>query len=172
MSRLSTMSPEAIKQVFSPDADADLITLLTFYDEDDNTVIARIADNYTKRLSETADDVIYGVSSNGEDYIFLPFQMVLPSEESDSPPRASITMNDVTRYLIPIIRELTQAPRVEIQLVLTKTPDIVEVSFGDMYVSNFNYSADSVTAELSPLNVEAEPFPSHSFTPAYFPGLF
>ena len=58
------------------------------------------------------------------------------------------------------------------ELVLSKTPDIVEVSFSDFYISNFTYNADSVSAELSMIDYEREPFPMHSFTPQYFPGMF
>ena len=53
MSRLTSMSPEAIKAVFSPDSDADLLLLLTIYDPDNSsTVVARLADGYTTRISE------------------------------------------------------------------------------------------------------------------------
>ena len=81
-------------------------------------------------------------------------------------------MYDVNRYLIPIVREIKEAPKVTIQLVLSKTPDIVEIEFTDFFISNFNYNADSVVAELSMIDYEREPFPMHSFTPQYFPGMF
>ena len=81
MSRLTSMSPEALKQIFSPDADSDLITLLTIKDPNTDEVLARVADNYIERISETHDDVIYGVISNLESYIFLHMQISLPTEE-------------------------------------------------------------------------------------------
>lgn len=167
------MSPSALRAVFSPDSDDDLVILLTIYDPiNESQVIARIADNYTKRISETELDVTYGVTSNGEDYIFLPMEITLPSEDEAQAPRCSIVMYDVTRYLTPIIRTITAPPRVKMELVLSKTPDIVEVSFSDFYISNFTYNANSVSAELSMIDYEREPFPMHSFTPQYFPGMF
>lgn len=167
------MSPSALKAVFSPDSDDDLIILLTIYDPSNETqVIARIADGYTKRISETESDVMYGVTSNGNDYIFLPMEITLPSEDEAQAPRCSIVMYDVTRYLTPIIRTITSPPRVKMELVLSKTPNVVEVSFSDFYISNFTYNADSVSAELSMIDYEREPFPMHSFTPQYFPGMF
>jgi hypothetical protein len=167
------MSPNALKAVFSPDSDDDLIILLTIYNPDDESeVIFRLADGYTKRISETADEVIYGVTSNGNDYTFLPMQISLPSEDEAQAPRCSIVMYDVTRYLTPVIRTITAPPRIKLELVLSKSPDVVEVSFSDFYINNFNYNADSVTADLAMIDYEREPFPMHSFTPRYFPGMF
>jgi hypothetical protein len=167
------MSPNALKAVFSPDSDDDLIILLTIYNPDNESeVIFRLADGYTKRISETADEVMYGVTSNGADYTFLPMQISLPSEDEAQAPRCSIVMYDVTRYLTPVIRSITAPPRIKLELVLSKSPNVVEVSFSDFYISNFNYNSDSVTAELSMIDYEREPFPMHSFTPGYFPGMF
>lgn len=167
------MSPNALKAVFSPDADDDLIILLTIYDPlNESEVVARLADGFTKRISETADEVLYGVTSNGFDYIFLPMEISLPSEDEAQAPRCSIVMHDVTRHLTPIIRTITAPPRIKLELVLSKTPDVVEVSFSDFYINAFNYNADSVSADLAMIDYEREPFPMHSFTPRYFPGMF
>jgi hypothetical protein len=167
------MSAEAIKAVFSPDSDSDLILLLTIYDPADNTtVVTRIADGFTGRLSETADEVTYGVTSRGQQFTFLPVQITLPSEEEAQAPRCSMTIFDVTKYIIPIIRTITGPPKVKIELVLSKTPDVVEASFSGFYITNFTYNANQVTADLTMVDYEREPFPMHSFTPAYFPGIF
>lgn len=173
MSRLTSMSPGALKAVFSPDSDDDLITLLTVYNPlNESEVIARLADGYTKRISETDSEVIYGVTSNSLDYTFIPMQISLPSEDEAQAPRCSLVLYDVTRHLTPVIRTITAPPRIKLELVLVKTPDIIEVSFSDFYISSFSYSANSVNAELAMIDYEREPFPMHSFTPRYFPGMF
>lgn len=167
------MSPNALKAVFSPDSDDDLIILLTIYNPtNESEVLYRLADGYTKRISENASEVMYGVTSNGQDFTFLPMEISLPSEDEAQAPRCSITMYDVTRYLTPVIRAITAPPKIKLELVLSKSPDTVEVSFSDFYISNFNYNSDSVTAELSMIDYEREPFPQHSFSPRYFPGMF
>lgn len=167
------MSPEALKAVFSPESDADLILLLTIYDPDSpTTVVARICDGFTKRISETADEVIYGVTSRAMDFTFVPMEITLPTEEEAQAPRCSITIRDVTRYLIPLIRTISGPPKVKLELVLSKTPDTVEASFSGFYIGNFTYNMDQVVADLSMIDYEREPFPMHSFTPAYFPGIF
>jgi hypothetical protein len=167
------MSPDAIKAIFSPEADSDLIFLLTVYDPvTPTTVVGRVCDGFTKRISETADEVVYGVTSRSDDFVFLPMEISLPTEEEAQAPRCSIVMRDVTKYVIPLVRTIVGPPKVKMELVLSKTPDIVEASFTGFYISNFSYNADSVTADLSMIDYEREPFPMHAFTPAYFPGMF
>jgi hypothetical protein len=167
------MSANALRAIFSPDADDDLMMLLTIYDPvNTNTVIARLSDSFTKRLSETADDVVYGTTSNGYDYTFLPMQITLPSEEDGQAPRFSIVLHDVTRYITPLIRTISAPPRIKLELVLTNTPNIVEISFDYFYINGVTYNANTVTFELSMIDYAKEPFPMHSFTPRYFPGLF
>lgn len=171
MSRLSTLSANALRTMFSPDADDTLITLITITGEGIASPI-RIADNFTKRLSETDDEIIYGVTSNGNDYIFLPFSFTLPTEEIGSAPRCNITIHDVTRYLTPVIRSISTAPTVNIQLVLSATPNTVEASFPNFLMGGINYNANTINAELTVTSLSSEPFPAHTFTPSYFPGLF
>lgn len=175
MSRLTSMSPAGLKAMFSPDADDDLIVLLTitYYDPVTQTEkIIRLADGYTKRISQTDEEVIYGVTSNANDYMFLPMDISLPSEDEAQAPRCSIVLYDVTRYITPIIRQIVGPPSVKLEMVLSKSPNFVEVSFSDFYISNFTYNSQSVSAELAMVDYEREPFPMHSFTPQYFPGMF
>lgn len=166
------MSAEAIRAIFSPEADTDILILLTIYDEDEITPRLRLSDGFTQRISETADEVTYGVVSNAQEFTFIPMEITLPSEDEAQAPRCSITLQDVTRYLVPVIRTIAYQPKVRLDIVLSKTPSVIEVSFTDFYISKFTYSANQVVAELAMTDYEREGFPAHSFTPAYFPGLF
>lgn len=169
MSRLASLSPEALKTVFSPDADDTLVVLLTFSGTGISTT--RIADNYTGRLSETSTDVLYGLTSRGNDFWFLPFNFSMPTE-NDSAPRCSLTINDATQQLIPILRTINEAINVKIEIVLKSDPDTVEVDFGNFLMSGITYNTDTITGELTVESLALEPFPAHNFTPSYFPGLF
>ena len=171
MSRLATLSPAALRAMFSPDADDTLITLLTFSGTGIVTPI-RLADGYTQRISETADEVVYGVRSRAQDYIFLPLQITLPTEEQAAAPRCQISIADVTRQLIPVIRQISAPPSVLLELVLASTPATVEASFSGLKLGAITYNADTITGELTVESLAAEPFPQHAFTPSYFPGLF
>lgn len=171
MSRLNSLSADAIKAMFSQESDDSLIVLLTISSSEISPSL-RLADNYTERLSETDSEVLYGVTSNSNEYMFLPFNLTLPTEEESSVPRCQLIINDVTRYLTPVIRSITEPPNVQIDLVLKSNPDVVEITFGGFILTNISYNANQITADLTVESLAIEPFPSHTFTPSYFPGLF
>lgn len=175
-----TLSAAALKAMFSADSDDVLITLITIKADVSLGIPTDIvfADNYTGRLTALTTDaeVIYGVTSTvtgtSVDYPFMPVEIALPNDDNTSSARCSITIHDVTRYLLPSIRSITGAPLVEIRLVLASTPNTLEASYTGFRLSNVSYNANTITAELNMPSMEVEPFPAHSFTPAYFPGLF
>ena len=171
MSRLASLSPAALAAMFSTDADSNLIALLTISGTGIDQPV-RLSDGYTKRVSENADEVIYGVTSRLNDYLFLPFTLTLPTEEADAAPRCQISIQDVTRQLTPVIRTISSAPSVLIELVLSSSPDTVEAAFPGFLMSSISYNANVITAELTVESLAIEPFPAHTFTPSYFPGLF
>lgn len=170
MSRLSTLSPAALRAMFSPDADDDIITLMTLSGPGMTT--QRVADGYTQRISETADEVVYGVVSRGMTFVFLPMEITLPSDEATAPPRASVTVYDVAYALVPALRTISRPPDVTLEVVLASTPDVVEASFPGLTLGNINYDVNVVTGELTTESFAGEPFPCHTCNPSYFPGLF
>jgi hypothetical protein len=180
MSRLSNLSPAAIKAMFSSETDQQLIMLLTIYDPNGSTnpeaatTPIRLSDNYTQRLSSTTDDeVIYGVISRSNEYVFLPMTLNLPNEQDSGLGDCSITLNFVTPEMITIIRNhLTIRTKVLIELVITSSLDTVEASFSEFYITSATYNAESVNFNLGMVSYNKEPFPSFNFTPNYFPGLF
>lgn len=174
MSRLATMSAAAVEALFAAESNDTLVLLVRIYDPDTGEVIARIADNYTQRITDlTTDlDLVYGIVSNGNEYIFLPVEITLPSESQDGSSKFSLTINDVTQHLTPLIRTISGPPQVELDIVLKSQPNIVEAQFKDFFVSSISYNSNTVSCEMSMINYQVEPFPVYSFTPKYFRGLF
>ena len=181
MSRLNKLSAAAIKAMFSSETDQQLIMLLTIYDPNGSTdpnaatTPIRLADSFTKRINSltTDDEVIYGVTSNGNDFLFLPMTLNLPPEQETGVGECSITFNYVTSEAVELIRtHLFSRAKVLIQLVLSGTPDHVESSFSEFYITGATYNAESINLTLSMVSYNKEPFPSFNFTPSYFPGLF
>lgn len=184
MSRLNSMSPAALRAVFLPESEDDLVLLLTIYNPQNHSeVLYRICDNFVPdplnpgkalRLPSTTDDeVVYGVVSRGDEFIFLPVEITLPNEDESQSPRCSLTINDVTQELIPFIRnQLTGPAPIKLELVLTATPNTVEASFSGLMITSVSYNASTVNAELTAVDYDREPFPKHSLSPLYFPGLF
>lgn len=173
MSRLSSLSASAIKAMFSSETEQSIIMLLTVYDPDTNQPIVRLADGFTKRISETPLEVIYGVTSNSIDYMFLPMQITLPAEHDGGSPACSVVLNYVTKEAIQLIRtQLNKPTKILLELVLSGSTDYVEASFPGFYITNVTYNAESITFDLNMISYATEPFPAFNFTPNYFPGLF
>ena len=159
--------------MLSPDAQDSLAVLLTFTGTGIATPV-RICDSYTQRIAglTTDDEVVHGIVSRSNSFIYIPFQITMPDEQVASAPRCQITMFDVTRYLTPVLRAISNPPNVLIELVMRATPDTVEIAFSGFQMGGVTYNKDQVTAELVVQSLAAEPFPAHTFTPSYFPGLF
>lgn len=173
MSRLSSLSASAVKAMFSSETEESIIMLLTIYDPATNQPIIRLADNYTKRISETADEVLYGVTSNSNDFVFLPMQITLPTEQDTGAPSCSIVLNYVTPEAIALVRtQLTKPTKILIEIILSGSPNTVEASFPGFYINSATYNSESITLDLSMISYAVEPFPAFNFTPSYFPGLF
>lgn len=175
MSRLVTLSPEALKAMFSTETDEQLITLLTIQNPNNPSAPIRLADGYVSRLSSltTDDEVVYGVQSRGNNYTFLPLEISLPSEEEAGAGRCSITLNYVTKEAVQLIRtQLTSPTQVNLELILASAPNTVEASFPGFYITSATYSAQSISLQLDMIDLTREPFPCYNFTPNYFPGLF
>jgi hypothetical protein len=191
MSRLNSLSASAIRAMFSSETDEQLITLLTIKDPDGGTDDVRLADSFTGRLTgsvtnwttqelETIEgytdesDVIYGVTFAGDDYWFIPMQINLPTEEETGVGNLTININYVTPEAIVLIRKyLVKPTEVIISLVLSsKLTGPAEVVFPKFYIVAATYSAESIQLQLEMINFTREPFPSFTFSPLYFPGLF
>ncbi|NDG29865.1 hypothetical protein EB118_07185 [bacterium] len=123
-------------------------------------------------FTTTDDDIVYGVVSRGENYIYIPMQITLPDESDGSAPRATITFYNITGHLTPFIRTINNPLPIKLEVIVAEYPDEVEVSFSDLYLMAVTYNKEQILAEITILGVDREPFPQHNFTPLYFPGLF
>ena len=175
------LSPRALRAFFAPDCDENVITLLKIYGANMAEPVY-LADGYTHRLESltTDDEVVYGVTSQGIDHIFLPFSFTMPNDEEASGPRCELTIQNATQMITPLIRSLNAPPTVRIQVVLqgtsvadnSATVSLPEISIDGMQLNGIGYSVDAVTGYLSVESLASEPFPCHSMTPSHCPGLF
>ncbi len=168
---MRAFSAAAVRQFFSPEADDPLLLLVTITS---GQTTLRFANGYTGRLEDLETDeftTIYGVVSRGQNFIFLPMEITLPTED-DAAPRARIALHDVTREAMPLIRAATAPPSVTLELVLASAPNIVEMACTGLIMTAISYTRDAIVAELSADDLALEPFPAHTFVPASFPGMF
>ncbi len=175
MSRLNSLSAAAIKAMYSQETDEQLIMLITITDPTDVNNPVRLCDSYTGVLAGLSNDseLVYGVVSNGNNYIFLPLQITLPQEQETGMGQCSITLNYVTQEAITLIRsKLTEPAEARIDLILASAPNVVEASFTGFYITSATYSATQITLDLNMVSLSREPFPCYNFTPYNFPGIF
>jgi len=130
----------------------------------------RLSGDNTERL--TTDPLVYGTVSRGEEYLFIPFRLVLPDDHDETAPQASLELSNITREHIAIMRSIVLPASVMIEIILVSDPDEVEITFPAFDLTKVDYDANVMTLSLSMDPLITEPFPAHSFDPASFPGLF
>lgn len=196
MTRINNLSAAAIKAMFSSETEEQLIMLLTIHDPDPtgSEYPIRLTDSFIGRLTgsttswvtqeletkegyTTDSEVIYGVTrtvnSQVQEFVFIPMQINLPPEQETGVGTLSITINYVTPQAIALIRKyLTEPVRVTIELVLGSSPEYTEALFDNFWITSATYSAQSISLQLDMVSFSREPFPSFTFSPTYFPGLF
>lgn len=126
--------------------------------------------NLSPSIRVTADAV--QTVSNGETFYQYPFQITLPDDPENGVSSGKLTIDNVSRDIVSAIRSISTSPLSTIQLVLGSDPDTVYVEFSDFKLSNINYDALTVTADLVLDHFIHEPYPGTRFLPSNFPGMF
>lgn len=111
------------------------------------------------------------ITSRGNVYQAFPFEIVLPGEDPDSPPRASIRIDNVDRSVIGLIRSISSAPSVTIEVILASQPNTVEIAYSSLALRNVRYDPSTIEGELFFEPLFNEPITA-TMTPSRFPGLF
>ncbi|MGO8093229.1 DUF1833 family protein [Rhizobium leguminosarum] len=155
--------------VYAQETDEVPICLLTVTHEDLAEPIY-ISSDPTTRLSD--DPLIYGTDSRGEQYIFLPFEFTLPDDKSDSPPRVQLTMDNIDRALVPLLRSFVTPPSIKLEIVLASDLDTVEITVPVLQMSDVTFEDHNISNNLVADPLTNEPHPAGQFTPGSFPGLF
>lgn len=145
--------------MFASEADEGLLVLLTI-DHDDLAEPIRVVANNEN------------VTSNGNEFIAYPFEIILPTSSPDAPPRAQLTIDNVTREIAQTIRQISSAPTVLIEVVRTDDFDSIEFSFPQLNLKNVRWDAGQVSGDLVSEDLQLEPYPADTFVPSNFPGLF
>ncbi len=111
------------------------------------------------------------ITSNGDPYIAFPFELTLPDNLEDAPPRARLKIDNISREIAQAIRLISTPADVTIQVVRQDDFDTVEMTWPAMRLTNVRWDALSVEGDLEFENLTREPYPAHTFSPAEFPGL-
>lgn len=155
MALSSTFKTEALKS-----ETGEVFLVLLTIDHDDLSTPIRVVNN-------TVD-----ITSGGDLYVAFPFDIQLPDNLEDSPARARLKIDNVSREIAQAIRTITTAATVVIEVIRAADPDTIEVTFAPFSLVNVTWNMFSVSGDLEIENMATEPFPAQTFTPGFFPGLF
>lgn len=153
---------------YASQTDEVIIALVTFTSDQLAAPILVASDPY--ELLPSAG--VRGVVSNGDEYIYLPFEIYLPQDDEGGATKARIRVDNVDRQMVAAARSVTKPINVKMQIVLSSDVDLVEMEFDNFQLSNVNYDAYAIEGDLTLNFWNLEPFPSGRFTPSNFPGLF
>lgn len=112
------------------------------------------------------------ITSNGDLYVAYPFEITLPDSREDAPPRARLSIDNVTREIAEVIRSITSAPSVTISIVRAADPDTIEASWPFYKMRGVRWDSGKVSGDLVVEDFTSEPYPAGIFSPAGFPALF
>lgn len=113
-----------------------------------------------------------GTISRGNEYVYMPFSVALPSQDDTGIARANISIDNIDRQIVMYIRQADSALSVNLEIVMASSPDSVEVSAPDFRLEKVSYDALTVSGDLSLEYYDLEPYSKLRFTPNAFTGMF
>lgn len=153
------VSAGARSQFYSPEM-GDVVLLLLTIEEDSLPEPIRVVHNTEN------------VTSRGDLYVAFQFGIDLPAQSGEAPQPVRIQIDAVDQSIVKAVREAVGQPKVTLEVVLDSDPDTVEAGPFRFRLESANYSAVTITAEVSFEGVERVRSANHRFTPFLFPDLF
>ena len=112
------------------------------------------------------------ITSGGDVYNAFPFEIRLPDNLEDAPPRSRLRIDNVSREIGQALRNMTGVPAdVTIEIVRQDDPDTIELSWPAMRLVNVRWDFLTVEGDLEFEDLVREPYPFLTFSPAEFPGV-
>lgn len=113
-----------------------------------------------------------GITSQGEDFVFYPFDIILPAEDPKRDPVIQLSIDNVDKRIGEAI-EMIQTPiRVTTQITTFTYPDTIEGEWPVFELLDATYDEFSVIGALGLEDLTQEPFPAMSYDPSRYPALF
>lgn len=154
------------EEVFAQNTEEVFVTLLTLSHPDLSQPIRVCSDPAVDLVSGSR-----GTASRGEDFVFLPFELIPPGQSGDSLPTGRLRVDNVSREIVQAVRLISSPADILIEVVMASAPDVVEAVIAGFQLRNIKADALTVEGELSTIRFDMEPFPRGSFTPSQFPGM-
>lgn len=112
------------------------------------------------------------IISNGETYLATAFSFVLPAQEDGKISNSTLSIDNVDRNIVEIIRTITSFPTVVANVLLASDPDVIEAGPFDFQLRNVNYDRNTVSGELIYESYMRDNCGTVKYKNTLFPGLF
>jgi hypothetical protein len=121
----------------------------------------------------TATDWPDGITSNGVDYPYYPFQLSWAGAGKDQPfGQGRLTIQNVDRRIEAACDAAQDPPEIDLTLVRVDAPDYPETAIRDARVPSVEGDASKVAAVIRPRSFNEEPACAAVYNPSAFAGLF
>lgn len=138
----------------------------------DNAILALVTISHnevgTIRIVNNTEAVV----SNGETYQPYMFDLVLGDDTANGIKEAKLMIDNVNREITRRVRLMGDAASVNIKIVLSQTPDVVEIELDGLKLRNVEYNENWIGGTLSFEERLMNNVPVHTFSPLLFEGLF
>ena len=161
---------ETLREAINAQESGEILLVLLTIEHEELEAPLRLCSNPIERL--TTDPLVYGCTSRGNEFLYVPFAVTLPDERLRTPPRSRLSLDNVDRRAVRILRSTLTPATLLFEFVLASDLDNPEFVVRDFEVFNASYDGASITIECGIDPLVNEPFPAEGFVPAFTPGLF
>lgn len=129
------------------------------------------------RVSDCPDRLLpgrrQGLTSNGEDYPFLPFRLTWAGATKEQPfGQGRLAIANVDGRIEEAIDAVVAPPTISLRLVRVSDPDQVETAILGASIGQSDFSDTEASVVIRPKDFELEPACAAAYTPQRTPGLF
>ena len=112
------------------------------------------------------------IVSNSVTFTAIPFNITLPDSRENAPPRATVSIDNVSREIATHIRNITTPPTITISVTRAAAPDTLEITFAPLTLRNVRWDFTTISGELVGEDMAIEPYPAGQMSPSLFPSIF
>lgn len=167
-----TLSTGALAMIFAESTEDDLVALMTITGGGLDDPIY-LADNYNTTEVLANGTTKYTFVTTAHTYLALPCSVKLPTQKPKQAPITQVTFKNVTRELMPSIRELDGSEtNCALNIVVKSIPDTVQIAMPYFKLENATYDKDTLSVDLGIENFARSKFIQYIIGPEYFAGYF
>ncbi len=100
---------------------------------------------------------------DGYVYTPFPFELSLPDDVEKQAPIAALRIDNTNQQIIADLRGLEAAPRINIKIVRSADPNVIEREYDGLELRGESYDVGSITGKLTVEDWSTEEFPYETF---------